>query len=160
MQGSLSTLLKRCTVCAIELPATLVFFRKGKPGELPLRASCLACEKEYSRVHRATEAGRMARKKRRQNRTKPEKYVYGGAKRIASNMAYFKRYPEKKRAANLVYKALKSGKLIRQPCEACGTTSKVQAHHDDYSKPLNVKWLCQRDHLKHHCELVGQRFRG
>lgn len=30
---------------------------------------------------------------------------------------------------------------------------KVQAHHDDYSKPLEVRWLCVPHHALHHKQL-------
>lgn len=58
-----------------------------------------------------------------------------------------RRNPEKNKAHCLVARAIRSGKLIRQPCEVCG--EKAQAHHDDYSKPLDVRWLC----FKHHREI-------
>ena len=58
------------------------------------------------------------------------------------------KYPEKVLARNAVAIALHSGKLERQPCERCGVTE-VEAHHPDYSKPLEVVWLC----TKHHSEL-------
>lgn len=45
---------------------------------------------------------------------------------------------------------VKRGKVKKQPCEVCGKT-KVEAHHPDYSKPLEVRWLCQR----HHLALIG-----
>ena len=58
------------------------------------------------------------------------------------------------RAHNLTEQAILKGILIRQPCEVCGETgnfvdgrSRVQAHHDDYTKPLEVRWLCQQHHL-------------
>jgi hypothetical protein len=51
----------------------------------------------------------------------------------------------------LVHLALKSGKLIRQPCEVCGAV-KTDAHHDDYSQPLAVRWLCRSHHKKHHAK--------
>lgn len=43
-------------------------------------------------------------------------------------------------------KALKSGKIKKSPC-FCGN-KKVQAHHEDYSKPLKVKWFCKKHHPK------------
>ncbi len=43
---------------------------------------------------------------------------------------------------------LKRGKVLRQPCEVC--KSKAEAHHEDYSKPLDVRWLCRTHHLSEH----------
>lgn len=61
-----------------------------------------------------------------------------------------KKYPLKYKAHLLVKSAISSGKLKIKPCEICGSETKVQAHHDDYRKPLDVRWLCQKDHLKWH----------
>lgn len=41
------------------------------------------------------------------------------------------------------------GILIRQPCEVCGSLT-VQKHHDDYTKPLHVRWLCGFHHSRLH----------
>jgi hypothetical protein len=38
------------------------------------------------------------------------------------------------------------GKLKRQPCEECGATEGVERHHEDYTKPLEVQWLCPTHH--------------
>lgn len=45
---------------------------------------------------------------------------------------------------------LKRGKIVKQPCELCNSNI-VEAHHDDYTKPLQVKWYCREHHMsKHH----------
>ena len=48
-------------------------------------------------------------------------------------------------AHQVVFRAVCRGVLKRGLCEVCGSP-KVQAHHDDYSKPLEVRWLCVRHH--------------
>lgn len=51
----------------------------------------------------------------------------------------------------VVQQALNRGDLVRQPCEVCGTTEgRIDAHHDDYSKPLDVRWLCRSHHSRLH----------
>lgn len=59
------------------------------------------------------------------------------------------RNPEKGRATSMVTRAVKLGELTRLPCEVCGGLP-AQAHHDDYSKPLDVRWLCKKHHDEHH----------
>lgn len=61
--------------------------------------------------------------------------------------------PEKAKAWNMVSNAVRSGKLIRQPCESCNVP-KAQAHHEDYSKPLDVRWLCFVCHRAEHGQEV------
>ena len=48
---------------------------------------------------------------------------------------------------------LKRGKIKKQPCQVCGEL-KVEAHHDDYSKPLEIKWLCREHHIDLHSKLL------
>lgn len=45
--------------------------------------------------------------------------------------------------------ALRDGKIKKLPCEACGRKD-AQMHHHDYSKPLEVKWLCVKCHWEEH----------
>jgi hypothetical protein len=46
-------------------------------------------------------------------------------------------------------RAVKAGEIKRMPCIVCGD-KKSQGHHPDYSKPLEVVWLCKRHHLRLH----------
>lgn len=61
-------------------------------------------------------------------------------------------FPERYKAVTAVGNAVRDGKLQRQPCAVCGA-SKTHGHHDDYSKPLEVTWLCARHHKLLHIEL-------
>jgi hypothetical protein len=61
---------------------------------------------------------------------------------------YKEQNPEKQRAHNAVNNAIRAGKLERQPCEVCGANA--HAHHEDYAKPLDVRWLCPAHHGEVH----------
>jgi hypothetical protein len=60
-----------------------------------------------------------------------------------------RREREKYIARNAVSNAIRDGRLHRRPCEVCGHED-TQAHHDDYSKPLEVRWMC----FQHHREIA------
>ena len=51
------------------------------------------------------------------------------------------------------HNAIKNGRLIKIPCEVCGNI-KSQAHHKDYRKYLDVKWLCFKHHREAHNQLI------
>ena len=53
----------------------------------------------------------------------------------------------KRYARGVVENEIKYGRLVRKPCEVCGLL-KSEAHHDDYTKPLDVRWLCRSHHMK------------
>jgi hypothetical protein len=48
-------------------------------------------------------------------------------------------------AQHALRSALKRGLIIQQPCEECGALD-AEAHHDDYDKPMVVRWLCRLHH--------------
>jgi hypothetical protein len=50
-----------------------------------------------------------------------------------------------------VHRAIHRGDLVPQPCEMTGEhCGRIEAHHDDYSKPLTVRWLCKKHHGEIH----------
>lgn len=50
-----------------------------------------------------------------------------------------------------VGRALKSGELVKGGCEICRTTEgRIDAHHDRYDRPLEVRWLCRAHHVRLH----------
>jgi hypothetical protein len=76
----------------------------------------------------------------------------GGA--YASNKPWNERNREKYLAHKSVANAIKRGILKKKPCEVCGTAKFVHAHHDDYSKRLEVNWLCPKHHKERHAMLA------
>ena len=56
-----------------------------------------------------------------------------------------KLFPEKFRAMSIIKRLKRNKIIIALPCEICGDI-KSEAHHDDYSKPDKVRWLCRIHH--------------
>jgi hypothetical protein len=79
-------------------------------------------------------------------------YAKSGAPAIARGVkAYRKRHPEKQKAWWTFSNALRDGKLIQpDACSKCGKLGSVDGHHPDYSKPLEVIWLCRACHVLEH----------
>ncbi len=52
-------------------------------------------------------------------------------------------------SCHVEHRRYRRGKLKPQPCEHCGSPD-AQKHHDDYGKPLQVRWLCEDCHMALH----------
>jgi hypothetical protein len=59
-------------------------------------------------------------------------------------------HPAAYRAHYTLTNAVRDKRLKKGPCTICGTTDRVHGHHKDYSKPLDVTWLCARCHHRIH----------
>jgi len=58
-------------------------------------------------------------------------------------------YYLRKKANQIIFVELRAGRMKRLPCSVCGC-EKSEAHHPNYSKPLEVIWLCKKHHEKEH----------
>ena len=76
----------------------------------------------------------------------------GNRQSIHHTPEYRKKYPNRYKAHSIVGNSIRAKKLFREPCEVCGDFDKIHAHHDDYLKPLNVRWLCAAHHSQWHKE--------
>lgn len=122
----------------------------GEPGEFYSSSPrvCKECVKRRAREYRANNLPRVQEYDRRRARENPTRRVFLFEK--LKNLVETK--PTARRAHIIVGNAIRDRRLIRKPCEVCVTGTPVVAHHDDYLRPLDVRWLCQSCHVKWHNE--------
>ena len=128
-----------CSECKSDIVVTEKMCRRGN-------YRCVACESR--RAQQWTISNRE--KKRALNRAYSSKHSGNRAQRTA---AYRSRYPERRIAHQAVQTALRNKSLVRAQCEVCGIDN-TEAHHDDYSKVLNVRWLCHKHHMELHWSIA------
>lgn len=123
------------------------------------RVERAAKQREYYAAHRAErmEYNREYYETRRAELMEHNREYYGAHR--AEQAEYQKQYRQthkvEQAARDAVKKAIKEGVLKRTPCEICGSTTRVEGHHDDYSQPLDVRWLCRSHHSRLHAALKG-----
>lgn len=74
-------------------------------------------------------------------------------KNAENSKKYRHKNKEKNKARLLVKEAIRVGRIVRGDCYVCGK-KKTHAHHDDYSKPLDVVWLCHLHHNNIHGKML------
>ena len=67
----------------------------------------------------------------------------------AKKREWWKKNKDKLKVKDAVRYAIKTGKLVKTPCHICGDVQ-VEGHHPDYSRPLDVVWLCRKHHNEVH----------
>lgn len=154
---------KKCGQCGVV--KGVGEFHKRLDG---LAAACKPCTVAYCREYRAKHLERLrAFDRARQDRAKtPEARAKNNERqrlrrehdpsineRRKSSPTYAKKYskphPHVAAAYMRVQRAIKSGLLIRpDACSLCGRACKPEAAHTDYSRPLDVRWLCRQCHRR------------
>ena len=131
--------MKVCFKCGVKQPAHN-FYRHPMMLDGHLN-KCKECTKKYVRANRLANLSYYREyDRKRGNRQTPENLKL-----------YRSKFPNKVKANRMVAYYIQAKKLFREPCEKCGN-DKTHAHHDDYLKPLNVRWLCAACHCAWHKE--------
>lgn len=146
--------MKRCFKCLCEKPID-DFYKHGrmKDGRL---SKCKECTKRDVNKHRqenlekirAYDKMRGSMPHRVAARKEYAQTAEGKASHARSLRNMRDKYPNKYKARNLLGNAVRDGRLKKQPCMVCG--EKAVAHHPDYTRPLDVVWLCQPHHKQAH----------
>lgn len=120
--------MKTCRVCgALKPRSEFHAHNSSKDGR---RGDCRACRCARQQAYARTDAGRDV-----QHRADKIRHM---------------RFPQRRSARTALYRAIETGLLTPQPCIVCG--AKAEAHHPDYSAPLDVVWLCRTHHMQIHKE--------
>jgi ribosome-binding protein aMBF1 (putative translation factor) len=133
---------KKCSKCGRELSLDHYGINYKPTGAL--KSECYSCYADYARIYRQNNP---------EQKKKDDKRYYLRHKEKAKENSYRlrKENPLLHPAQNKVYRAVKSGKLIKSKfCEICGRDVNIVSHHKDYTKPLDVMWVCQKCHANIH----------
>ena len=123
-----------CTRCGLGDSSLMKYgYRFDLEANKVFRMICAKCNTERCRKYRSTKKGAENMRKA----------VYKS----------IKKYPEKQKAREKLNCLVVLGKIKRGVCETCGSPD-THAHHEDYSKPLNVAWLCRKCHCRLHKKQV------
>lgn len=98
----------------------------------------------------------------RENRNKRSEYEKQRSRtpgRRAAMLVYQSRRraknPDKYKARTALNNAVRGGRIKKMPCLVCGSLLS-EGHHEDYSRPLEVTWLCFKHHREEHGQVVIQ----
>ena len=145
--------MKNCQICLQDKPVEAFGRNAAKPDGLSIY--CRDCAREKSREYGVA---RGYRRPAGWERKTADMAAYTAAWKAAhpgydtrAKKEWLAKNPARRKAQDAYRYALKVGKLTRLPCEVCGK-AKADGHHTDYSKPLQVVWLCREHHRQAHRE--------
>lgn len=151
---------KMCRSCGESKLLTAFSPHTGPNGTRDgLRSSCRECRTAYSTAYKlahrkeATEGERKRRKENAEEFRASRRALYRKNRRkfLAERAEWVRKNPEKARAHLLLNLAVRSGEVQKPTrCTECHDEVRINGHHEDYSRPLDVKWVCHRCHAALH----------
>lgn len=127
-----ATGVKVCNVCEEGKPFDAFYKRSASVDGL--QAKCKLCCREYN--------------------NKTWRKYHDPAKAKIRTALYHARHPEKVAAEHRLRQAVYTGRVAKATaCEVCQEVlpaNEIDGHHQDYSKPFDVEWLCRGCHMKRH----------
>jgi hypothetical protein len=149
--------MKVCRECNQEKPIS-EFYKHAKMADGHLN-KCIECVKARVAKHREENLERLREYDRERSllpnrvdaRKEYQKTDGGKAAKKRAMDVYKKRNPLIYASRVIVSNAIRDGKLTpADECSVCHSTTSIEGHHDDYTKPLEVRWLCKKCHTHWH----------
>lgn len=165
--NTLDKVSRSCKRCGVVKPLTE--FNKNNKGKFGYTARCKDCLRAYGKKHYKQNRDRKAKSFKKIYQEKREERLvkarqYGQSEQGKQTKKLYaerlmRENPNKIKAISAVHSAVKSGKLIKEPCEVCDEP-KVDFHHSkgyDEENWLVGQWLCRPHHAELHAKLRKER---
>jgi len=149
--------MKVCRECSQEKPLE-EFYKHAKMADGRLN-KCIECVKDRVSKHREDNLEKAREYDRKRSllphrveaRKEYQQTEEGKVAKKRAMQSYRKRYPLKYAAHVVTQNYIRDGKLkTSESCSVCNSTESIEGHHDDYTKPLEVRWLCVKCHKEWH----------
>lgn len=163
---------RECTICKKQKP--FEEFSKSKKGKFGIDAQCKKCKyaksgrehylKNKEKCH--ANASKWNKRNREYINSKVRAQYAADPKKVLERLRqhrkvnketakrYRERHKEKINAQSKLRDHVKRGNIIKpDKCSICNSTEWIEGHHPDYSKPLEVVWLCKKCHNAIHKRL-------
>jgi len=145
-------MLKTCSKCGVEKEGS--DFGKEKRTKCGTQSRCKSCILEYSNQRRRDRKLEDPDYCLKVNESRLRWKRKNSSKSTLYNRGYRQRNPDKYSAHREVKAAVEKGLLVPLTCcQSCDSFGKTEGHHEDYSRPLDVVWLCVKCHKDLHRRL-------